>query len=155
MSWNELSYGEITAASGVERFGAFDYAVPHQWLMEDPEKRRHFCWYYPHDVPRPSPGRRRPSSRPLAYRALARLALRRIHRTGIIDLGLYAKLWAYARPGRGFNPAGIAAVRSWICTYGDLGSFDWLFEKLGIPIPAPPVMDELTTLATRTRNLAA
>lgn len=144
MSSYELSYGEITAASEVLRFGEFDYATPWEWMMADPEKRRHYCWFYPHAKPH---HRRLPSSRPLSYRVLARLALRMERRKGIPDLSRWAKLWAYVHPGKEFDRDGIAAIRRLLAEDGCLHGLTWLFERLHIPPPPPGTFAEVDPLA--------
>lgn len=139
----DLSFGEITAASQVERFGQFDYAVPDHWLMVDPEKRRHYCWYYP----RTKPGRRLPWSRPLSYRTLARLALRMERRKGVPDLSKWAKLWAYVHPGKEFDRHGIEAVRRHLLEDPHMMGLVWLFQELRIPPPPPGTFAEVDPLA--------
>lgn len=132
-----LSYGDIATASDVERFGTFDYATPINWMMEDSENRREFCWWYP--------SKRRPGKmcgRPLSYRALARLALREARKQGVPDMLLYAKLWAYAHPGRPLDRAGIDSIRKILAEDPHLaGTVGYVLRRLQVPEPPPGTFD--------------
>lgn len=99
----------IAKIADLDRFGSFDFAVPIDWMMRDPEKHRPHVWYYPH-------GNKRHSlyGRPLAWKAMARLALRNMRKDGIPNLDKWLDLWAYCHPGKTIDADGIAAAKRFI-----------------------------------------
>lgn len=94
---------KLATLAGLDRFGSYDYAVPIGWLMEDPEKRRpHFWWYS-----------QKPGSlfgRPLAWRAVARLALWKMRRefpgASFQDISDFLNTWAVAHPEKPLDAFG-------------------------------------------------
>jgi hypothetical protein len=120
---------------GIDRFGAFDYAVPEHWLMQDPEKNRPHVWFYPRGN---KPGRI--FGRPLKWMAAARLGLREMRKAGIPEIEKWLRLWAYVYPGRGLDADGIAAFKRFLAENPWANSRrDTVASIIGYyEIPAPP-----------------
>lgn len=124
----------ICKIANIDRFGAFDYAVPMEWLMRDPERNRPHFWYYPSAKGKPG----RSFGRPLKWMAVARLALRVMRQQGIPELDQWLRMWAYVHPAKGLDQDGIEAVKRFLDNSNDsmrfhIGSIISRFD-----IPAPP-----------------
>lgn len=131
-----MNISALAAAADLDHYGSWDYAVPYQWLMEDPEARRENLWFYP------AKGNRSMFGRPLSWRVLARLALRRMRRTPTHDFSTYAQLWAYLHPGKPLDLAGLTIAAAYLATFSDGGIADWnldyLLRHFGIPQRTQP-----------------
>lgn len=92
------------------RLGVYDYAVPIDWMMQDPENRRENVWWYPYD--RKKPGNLR--GRPLAWKALARLALRNMRQMEDPQLHHWIDCWTYLHPGKPLDAFGLRLLRRWM-----------------------------------------
>ena len=128
-----LSLDTITQLADLDRFGAFDFAVPEHWLMQDPEKRRPHFWYYPRAK---KPGRL--FGRPLKWMAAARLALKNLRQQGIPELDNWLRLWAYAHPGKGLDRDGIEAMKRFIANSSENMRFHIGAIVSYHQIPPPP-----------------
>jgi len=106
----------LAADACLDRFGSWDYAVPMDWLMQDPEKRRPHVWFYPFQQNRGKGTYRRGVifGRPLKWTAIARLSLRMQALAGVPRLENYLRTWAFAHPGKGLDATGIQAVRDFL-----------------------------------------
>jgi hypothetical protein len=137
----------IASIAGIDQLGTFDYAVPMNWLMQDPEKHRHYCWYYAQG--------KKPGAlwgRPLAWRAVGRLALRVLRARGISatkSLDNYLRIWAYVYPGKTLDKPGIEAVNHYIQHASDVEQFNiqCILDYYKIPPPAPGELKEYSQAA--------
>lgn len=132
-----MDLDKLARLADLERFGTYDYAVPHDWLMVDPEKRRPHFWWYP-----AKPGRQSMFGRPLKWMAVARLALRR-YRIAMPpqnsrDLHTYMEVWKFVHPGKQLDAFGENLIREWIETEGRqwLQILRFSFQHMAIPAPA-------------------
>lgn len=131
---------KLAADAGLDRFGAWDYAVPMDWLMADPEKRRPHVWFYPLKSGR----RGMIFGRPLKWAAIARLSLRMQERAGVPRLDNYLRTWAFAHPGKGLSATGIQAVRDFIAsnpTIDECHILRCVIDHYEIPAPPPGTFD--------------
>ena len=134
---------KLASLADLERFGTYDYAVPMNWLMEDPEKRRPHFWWYPS-------GKKRGTlwGRPLKWAAVARMALWKMRREVSPDLHDFLQVWAFAYPGKALDALGEALVRKWIERYPEETAeyktmvLGWEFEGLNLPLPRFLAPDE-------------
>jgi hypothetical protein len=143
---------ELATLSGLERFGSYDYAVPYDWLMKDPEKRRPHFWWYPRTPEVLPPGYRKsyrkPGSlmgRPLKWAAVARLALRMLRRGNhdsntSTDLHLYMEVWKICYPGKPLDAHGEKLVREFLADSPDKEEYrafiiEFVFQHMEIPAP--------------------
>ena len=122
---SSICVGDLAELSALSRFGEFDYAVPIDWVMVDPEARRPHVWFYP------ATDKRHRHGRPLSWKAMARLAIRRMRKT---DAGAwkYASVWAIAYPGRPLDSYGLMRCRQW---HGTDEMIRRNLELLGVPCP--------------------
>jgi len=102
-----MNLDKLFKLAALDGHGEWDYAVPSDWLMADPEKRRPHVWFYPHHKAGRKP---RMFGRPLAWRAVARLALRRMRRAGIPQIDDWIRTWTFTFPGRPLDAAGARAL---------------------------------------------
>lgn len=130
---------KLATLAGLERFGTYDYAVPYQWLMQDPEKNRPHYWWYP----------RKPGNlfgRPLAWRAVARMALWKMRRETSPDIMDFLHAWAVAYPGKELDAFGRGLIARHIEAeverWGDklylhlvLVNLRYCFSGAGVPLP--------------------
>ena len=123
----------------LDRFGSWDYAVPMDWLMADPEKRRPHVWFYPSAKKRGNI-----FGRPLKWSAIARLSLRMQARAGVPRLDNYLRTWAFAHPGKGLSATGIKAVRDFLASNPTLDErhiMRCVIDHYEIPAPPPGTID--------------
>lgn len=129
---------KLARIAQVERFGSYDYAVPMDWLMQDPEKRRpHFWWY--------SRKSRSLFGRPLKWAAVARLALRMLRRkeadnSTSTDLHQYMEVWRICHPGKPLDAFGESLVRAWLDEAPDKEEYrayivEFAFHHMDVPPP--------------------
>ena len=144
---------KLATLADLERFGSYDYAVPYDWLMKDPEKRRPHFWWYPR-TPEVMPASyqksfRKPGSlmdRPLKWAAVARLALKCMrlgpHESSTsVDLHRYMEVWRFAHPGKPIDAYGEQLTREWINEKPDRAEanehiIEFAYRHMDIPLPA-------------------
>lgn len=128
-----MQLDKLCKLAGIDRLGAWDYAVPMHWMMEDPENRRENVWFYPSGK---KPGRT--FGRPLKWKTIGRLALRMMRAAGIPELDEWLRVWAFVHPGRTIDRDGIEAVKRFIENSSDSMRFHIGAIISHYEIPAPP-----------------
>ncbi len=139
-----MDLDKIVKIAALDKFGSYDYAVPFDWLIKDPENRRPHFWFYP-----VTKKRGQLFGRPLKWLAVARLALRVIRRQGIPDLDEYLRLWAFTHPGKPLDSTGIDALNRYIKTASIVEQFnlEWVLKYYEIPLPDPGVIQDFRQVA--------
>lgn len=128
---------KLATLADLERFGTYDYAVPFDWLMQDPEKRRPHFWWYPQK-------RRLLFGRPLAWRTVARLALWKMRRETAPDIMDFLNTWAVAYPEKPLDAYGRKLIARYIESENCredwqlhmlLVNLRYCFKGAGVPMP--------------------
>ena len=136
-----MQLDKIFAAADLRRFGEFDYAVPLEWMLRDPDKHRPHVWFYP-STRTPCGNGRKPGNlcgRPLHWRAAGRLALVTLRRAGIPELDTWLRIWAFVHPGKGLDASGILAVKRFLADHRNDRLHGHIASIIGhYQIPPPP-----------------
>lgn len=131
----------LTYQARLASYGEFDFAVPFDWLMKDPARNRNHLWFYPHGKAK----RGSSFGRPLAWKVIARIALRNILRDGIgarpdsyHSLDDLLGAFAAAYPGKPLRAdvrrIALDYMRRYLCTDpADLRGLDYVLKSYGIP----------------------
>ena len=128
---------KLATLAGLDHFGTYDYSVPFDWLMQNPEKNRPHYWWYS----------KKPGSlfgRPLKWAAVARMALWKMRRELSPDLMDFLNAWSVAHPEKQLDRFGRKLIARFIeaedCrepwqVHSMLMNLRLCFKGAGVPLP--------------------